>query len=272
MKAQEAAKSLRKKLTAAGIQDPAFESELLTRYAGKLTRSQFYAGAILPAKHLNTLKELGQRRLQNEPTAYILGMREFYGLEFKVGPGVLIPRPETELLVELVKKEINENDTVIEVGTGSGCIAIALAIHIPKNNLVATDVSSSALKQAYENTLRHKVDIPLVKSYLATSIANADIVIANLPYIPTHEIDNLPAEIKKWEPLEALDGGGTGTELIERLADDCNKRLKPRVLALEIGFGQAQAISGLLESYGASVEINHDLAGIERVVLGRWKQ
>ena len=270
MKAQKAGKDLKEQLEKAGIEDSSLEAELLTRHAGNLTRVEFYAGADLVTKELESLHGFASRRLKNEPSAYILGAREFYGMKFQVSPSVLIPRPETELLVQLVSGEIHDNDTVIDIGTGSGCIAISLFDQTSRNKIIGTDISTLALQQAQKNAVEHKTEISFIRSHLASSIRIADIIVANLPYIPTNELAKLPKEIKNWEPLHALNGGHTGIELLSELISDCGQRLKPRLIALEVGFGQAKNIAQLLEKQDASTEIHHDLAGIERVVIGRW--
>ena len=151
MKAQKVVKDLKEQLEKAGIEDPSLEAELLTRHAGNLTRVEFYAGADLVTKELESLHGFASRRLKNEPSAYILGTREFYGMKFQVSPAVLIPRPETELLVQLVSREIHDNDTVIDIGTGSGCISITLAKRCPGIKLIASDVSKSAITLAKLN-------------------------------------------------------------------------------------------------------------------------
>ena len=270
MKAQEVVKDLKVQLEEAGIEDPSLEAELLTRHAGNLTRGEFYAGANLVTKELERLQEFASRRLRNEPSAYILGTREFYGLKFQVSPAVLIPRPETELLVQLISKEICACDTIIDIGTGSGCIAISLFAQTAQSKIIGTDISTLALKQAQKNAINHKTEITFIRSHLASSIRTADVIVANLPYIPTNELEKLPKEIKNWEPVHALNGGHTGIELLAALISDCGQRLKPRLLALEVGFGQAKTVTKLLENQNASTEVHHDLAGIERVVLGRW--
>tara|TARA_B100000029_G_scaffold514987_1_gene619941 strand:+ start:3643 stop:4458 length:816 start_codon:yes stop_codon:yes gene_type:complete len=270
VKTHKVVNDLKEQLEKAGIEDPSFEAELLTRHAGNLTRVEFYAGADLVTEELERLHRFASRRLRNEPSAYILGTREFYGMQFQVSPAVLIPRPETELLVQLVSKEILDDDTIIDVGTGSGCIAISLFDQTSQSKIIGTDISTLAIQQARENAVDHKTEISFIRAHLASSIKAADIIVANLPYIPTNEVDKLPKEIKNWEPVHALNGGRTGIELLSELISDCGKRLKPRLIALEVGFGQAKKVARLLKRQNASTEIHHDLAGIERVVLGRW--
>jgi release factor glutamine methyltransferase len=184
---------------------------------------------------------------------------------------VLIPRPETELLVEIALDELKTapDSIVVDVGTGSGAVAIAIAANAPAS-VVATDVSTGALTLARRNAHSNGVPVQFLRSNLATAIGHADVVVANLPYIPTREIPQLQPEVRDWEPRIALDGGVDGLDLVRVLIADCAKRLHPRLLALEVALGEAGAVACLGRSLGAHAEILNDLAGIERVVCLRW--
>ena len=292
MNARQAAREGATLLARAGIEDADLEAELLAREAGHLDRAAYFAGRDLESAEITRFHELVARRLQREPAAYILGTREFYGLEFEVTPHALVPRPETELLVDLAIRECRElpsppargaggedghsvlspqsSPLVIDVGSGTGCIAIATAIHLPHARIVATDISPAALAVARRNRDRHNAPVQLLAGDLAAPIAHADIILANLPYIPTDEVRALEPEVRDYEPILALDGGGDGLDLIRRLIDDCATRLRPRLLALEVGYGQAGTVEAYAKRQGAATELLKDLAGIDRVVCCRW--
>ncbi len=246
------------------------EAELLVREAAGLTRAAYF-GDLPPAPGWETrLAALLDRRLGREPLAGILCRREFYGLEFEVGPAVLVPRPESELLVEVALAEIRAGDIVVDVGTGSGCLAVSIAVRAPQATVVGVDLSRPALALARRNAARHRATCSLVAGDLLAGIRRADVVVANLPYIPTAAIPALQPEVRDWEPRTALDGGPDGLTLIRRLVADCGSRLRPRLLALEVGLGQASAVNTLCREQGAATDVLPDLTGIERVVRARW--
>lgn len=271
MNARAAAVETAKTLALAGVPDAAFEAEYLVRTAGGLSRAQFFADAAFSAS--DALATMTTRRVAREPAAYITGTREFFGRPFGVGPGVLVPRPETELLVELALAEARDGDVVADIGTGSGCIALSVALHLQAGaaaRVVAIDLSADALVVAEANRLALGANATLVRGNLASPLGRADIVLANLPYIPAGEIDALEPEVSRWEPRVALDGGPDGFALIRRLVADCAERLRPRVLALEVGFGQAAEVAAIARAQGASVSLTPDLSGIDRLVVARW--
>ena len=282
MNARDAAAEAAPQLRAAGVPDAAFEAELLVRTASGITRTSFFAGADLSTAQQKRMMELVARRNAREPFAYIAGRREFYGLEFEVSPAVLIPRPETELLVDIALEALRGDPcaTVLDVGTGSGCVAVAIAQAVddrgPATQLFATDVSAAAIEVAKRNAGhfcsagRVGSRVGLFRGDLASAVGRADIIVANLPYIPSVEIETLEPEVCCWEPRLALDGGGDGLDLIRRLVLDCSLRLRPRLLALEVAEGQAQAVVAVGEKAGARSDVVKDLAGIERVVCLRW--
>ncbi len=271
MKARDAAARAAPELRAAGVADPEFEAELLSRTAGALSRPSYFAGAELLPGQCAELEALIGRRSAREPFAYICGRREFFGLDIETTPAVLIPRPESELLVEIVVDAARSLPSVIaDIGTGSGCIAIAIAHALPGTTVVGTDTSVAALAVARRNAACHGLAVQLVRADLATALTTADIVVANLPYIPTADIEGLEPEVRLWEPRGALDGGGDGLDLIRRLLYDCAHRLKPRLLALEVGIGQSATVAMLGRQAGANASVTRDLAGIERVVCLRW--
>jgi release factor glutamine methyltransferase len=271
--ARTAARAAVPKLAAAGIEDAAFEAELLARTVAGVSRAAFFAGADFPPDANGVFDSWLERRMQREPAPYITGEREFFGRSFAVGHGVLVPRPETELLVELGLRELDSDPgaVVVEVGTGSGAVAVSLSAERPAGCVLATEISPDAADFARLNARRHAPHVALLLCDLASAVKHADVVLANLPYIPTWEIEALEPEVSKWEPRVALDGGNDGFTLIRRLIDDCAGRLRPRLLALEVGFGQATAVAELLHQAGTNAWFVKDLAGIDRVVCARWE-
>jgi release factor glutamine methyltransferase len=273
MTARELAFEIRTLLEQAGVPDAAFEAELLVRRAAALTRSRFFLDPELPAAAIERARAAARRRERREPAAYIAGEREFFGLRFELTPDVLIPRPESELLVDIARREavtMSPTPVIVDVGTGSGAIAVACRLVIPGAYVVATDVSEAALRVARRNAAMHSIRIVAVLGSLVSGLRQADIVLANLPYIPGREIDQLEPEVSRWEPRLALDGGSDGLVLIRSLIDDCARRLRPRVLALEVGYGMASAVAAHAAGTGARTSNERDPAGIERVVCCRW--
>lgn len=273
MNARQAATEAAVRLENAGVAEPRFEAELLVRESAGVSRAEYFSGAHLNSTAASTFEGFVERRVQREPTPYITGHREFYGRDFGVGQGVLIPRPETELLVELALCELDADPTLVvaEAGTGSGAVAVSIAAERPGSIVVASEVSADAMRFAAANAQRHAPPLNLVVGDLLASFRSADVVLANLPYIPTWEIDALEPEVSKWEPRVALDGGKDGFALIRRLVDDCATRLRPRLIALEVGFGQAESVGEILQAAGAAPWFVKDLAGIDRIVCARWR-
>lgn len=272
MNAREAATEASRRLAAAGIDDARFEAELMAREAAGISRAAYFAGSALSAEDAGRFEEWVERRTHREPAAYITGHREFYGRDFGVGQGVLIPRPETELLVELGLEELARDPlaVVVEAGTGSGAVAVSIAAERPVARVLATEISTDALRFAAANAARHAPWLPLIQGDLLSAVARADVVLANLPYIPAWEIEALEPEVSRWEPRVALDGGSDGYDLIRQLIEDCAQRLRPRLLALEVGFGQAADVAAILTSNGVASWPVKDLSGIDRVVCARW--
>ena len=273
MNAREAAAAAAQRLAAAGVEDARFEGELLTRESAGLTRAAYFLDPQVPHSAVERLDGWVQRRVDREPAQYITGHREFYGREFAVGPGVLIPRPETELLVELALAELDADAAavVVEIGTGSGAVAVSVAAEKPGARVAATEVSPEAMRFAAANAARHAPGLGLLRGDLAAPVSRADVVLANLPYIPTWEIDALEPEVSKWEPRVALDGGEDGFALIRKLVADCAERLRPRLLALEVGYGQAEQVGAIVRAFGPTPWFVKDLAAIDRIVCARWQ-
>ena len=225
----------------------------------------------LPVGASRVFGEMVRRRVRREPVAYILGRKGFRRIELIVDHRVLIPRPETELLVE-VALEVRPR-TVLDVGTGSGAIALAIADELPEARVTGIDTSLDALRVAEANNerlgLSERVDLV---SGGVSSLPEAafELVVANLPYVSESDWEGLQPEIRDYEPREALVAGPTGMEVIRALIDSTRGEFEPSAIALEIGVGQQAPVRRLVEDAGyGRVETRRDLAGIERVVVGR---
>lgn len=266
------------RLQAAGIADARFEAELLLRHAGRRTRADLYAHlaeTVDPHTHLE-FEALLARRARREPLAYITGQREFYGLDFLVTPAVLIPRPESELLVETALDHLRLRRVraalVVDVGTGAGAIGIAIAKHRRDVRLVGIDISRAALQVAVRNAERLIPRRPQrwIQADLLTPIRGPiDCVVANLPYIPEARLPTLEPEVAAYEPRQALTPGAGGHELILRLVTQLGPRLLPGGIAvLEIDPGIeveiAEAARKLMPQ--AQIAILKDLADLPRAV------
>jgi release factor glutamine methyltransferase len=255
------------RLAAAGAESPRLDAELLLAEALGVTRTSLYlrVPGPLDAAARERFESLLARREAREPVAYILGRKEFRRLSLGVDPRVLIPRPETELLVE-VGLELAPGARVADVGTGSGAIALALADERPDLSLTGIDASADALVLARDNARRLGLDVEFVEGDLLVG-GPYDAVLANLPYVRDGE--ELAPEIARYEPGRALYGGADGLDVIRRLVGMASPGVVP-LLALEVGEGQADAVASMLRDAGfGDVERRRDLAGIERVVVGR---
>ena len=218
-----------------------------------------------------------KRRIAGEPLEYILASTEFMGLEFKLSPDVLIPRPETEILVETVIRQARaaDNAKILDLGTGSGCIAVSLAKFISDSKITATDISVKALEIAAANAGFHNVKINFLCSDLFTSLSLSqykyDIIVSNPPYIVTEEIWQLQPELQ-YEPLVALDAGPDGLEFYRRIIDKPPDHLeKGGFLVMEMGFGQRKAVENIFKKSKKFeiIEIVADYNGIDRVIVAR---
>jgi release factor glutamine methyltransferase len=237
-----------------------------------------HGDVLLPNAFARSYSELLERRYQGEPIQYIIGETEFSGLPFRVTPDVLIPRPETEHLVEKVL-EFAANfpaPRIVDVGTGSGCIAIALAHKFPHAAITAIDLSRSALAVARENAKRNGVDLRFLEGDLLMPVAEEqfEIVVSNPPYVPSADRDTLSVEVRDYEPLLALFAGDDGLEVYRRLIPAAFAALTAGgIHVLEIGFGQSSAINELLDRSGfEQIEFVPDLKGIPRVACAQRAQ
>jgi len=257
--------------TAAGVESPHLDAELLLAAAAGTDRARLIAepGAVLAPAAGREFGAMVRRRLRREPVAYILGRKWFRHLELEVDDRVLIPRPETELLVEVglyLKPR-----RALEVGTGSGAVALALAAELPGVEVTATDSSPTALQVARANAERLGLG-QRVSFELGMLVAHGgfDLLLANLPYVAEDDWRRLQPEIRDWEPREALLAGADGLSAIRDLLAVLGERSIADTVALEVGAGQAPAVGELLAKAGyPRTETRADLAGIERVVLGR---
>jgi len=262
-------------LEKANIEEARLDAEILLAHALGITRAQLHAHpqGQLSSAELANYRQLIERRARHEPVAYIVGHQEFYGLDLLVDSRVLIPRPETELLVEKAIETSQRQSVVTDVGTGSGAIAVSLAIHLPQVLVYATDASAGALEVAARNCRRHGVEdrVHLLQGHLLEPLPEpVDLIAANLPYVSQAEWAQLPPEINCYEPREALDGGLDGLDHIRRLLARAGEYLRPQgAILLEIGATQGEAVITLARCHfpAARVEIARDYAGLDRVVM-----
>jgi release factor glutamine methyltransferase len=278
-------------LTDAGIpaDEARTEARILVQHAFDLTREQLI---LRPDREVDEalLEPLLARRVNREPLAYILGERGFYGLSFQVTPAVLIPRPETEHLVEAALNPLREaapggypgralkrGERLLDIGTGSGCIAVTLAKYLPEAQVWATDISAAALDVARENAARHGARVEFRLGDLLAPLPPElcfEAIVSNPPYIAPTDASTLAPEVHDFEPHTALFDpilGGDGLTLYRRLAAETPARLVAGgLLTVEVGQGQAEAVAQLWRDAGLTdVTITRDLAGIGRVISGR---
>ena len=271
MKLKAALSRARGILAQNAIEDAPLEAELLLRHTLKIDRTRLYLDLDqeLSPEGEKAFGHLVERRLSGEPTAYITGRREFYGLEFYVNPHTLIPRPESELLVETALRlsQSQPISTIADIGTGCGAIAVSLALELPRTKIYATDISAAALEVATINCQRHSVAdrVCLIQGDMLEPVPEPiDLIVANLPYVKESELAP-----ENFEPLLALDGGAEGTESVSRLCRQAKSKLAGGgSMLLEIGAGQGETITGLLKSLfpDGVVEVFRDFSGIERVI------
>lgn len=270
-RAGEAIRAAADALEAAGIESPRLDAEVLLAGLTGIGRADLVARPdteLVPAVS-REYSEVVRRRLKHEPVAYILGSKGFRHIDVQVDRRVLIPRPETELLVELAV-ELNAS-SVLEIGTGSGAVALAVADELPACVTVATDISSDALSVASSNAHRLGLDkrIRFLEGSLPPEGCRVDVILANLPYVP--DGDPLPPDVSKFEPTAALYGGPDGTSVISDVLVALRPAgVKAPVIGLEVGNEQAEHVAAMLRATGfPQTEIRPDLAGIGRVVVGR---
>ncbi len=272
MTVKEWIKRARSRLETVGIEPARIEAEVLAAHVLRVTRAWLYAH---PDDEFPELagETLLVRRESGEPLAYILGYREFYGRSFSVDPAVLIPRHETEGLVEASLQLANDRiKSVLDLGTGSGILAITLKLERPNLDVTACDISPEAIGVASTNARFHHAEVKFVLSDRFSSFLGEsfDLIVSNPPYI-AHG-DFLPDEVSQHEPAQALWSGPTGLEFYESLAVEAKDHMNDEgLLALEVGHTQAEQVKDLFEAAGWSyLETRQDLAGIDRIVVFRW--
>jgi release factor glutamine methyltransferase len=263
---------------ARGIENPRLDAELIVAHTLKIDRMRVILDAERPLEgaELVALRDLVKRRRAYEPIAYLRGEREFYGLRFRVDKRVLVPRPDTETLVDAAltrSAHVSMSMRQLDLCTGSGCVAIAMARQRPTAQVFGSDISSDALTVARDNALRlGAYHTAFFESDLFAAFAGKrfDVITANPPYIASAEIPTLMPDVRDHEPRLALDGGEDGLDLVRRIVTGAPAHLEPGgLLAMEIGAGEAPATAALFEAGGfADVRVHRDIARIERVVSG----
>ncbi len=258
-----------------GIENPRLDAELLIAGAQGVDRVRLYMELDKPLSpdELTAIRAHVKRRAQNEPVAYILGQKAFWNLDLAVDARVLVPRPDTERLVELALSRLKPMAApiVVDVGTGSGCVALAIAKDRPDAQVHAVDLSAEALAVARVNAERNAVtNVVFHEGDLLTSLADVtelDLIVSNPPYIASAEVDRLMVDVRAFEPRLALDGGADGLAVIRRLVDQAARRLAPGGgLLFEIGFDQGPAAHALCAAQFHAVAVHSDYAGHDRVV------
>ena len=278
--ARAAVVHVRERLRDAGVEEAHLEADVLVRHVLGLERADLLARPETPLAPAQSamLEGLLARRERREPLAYLLGRREFHGLDFRVTPAVMVPRPETETLVEEALAWARSRPapvTVADVGTGSGCIVVTLAVRLRDVRFLATDVSTVALAVAEENARRHGVAgrVRLLSGHLLQPLPGpVDLIVANLPYVPSGRLDSLQPEVRDHEPRGALDGGPDGTDLLRPLLRQAGAYLQPGgALMLEIDEEQGPALAEAARCAfpAAAIRVLPDLAGRDRVLVVR---
>ncbi|KAF0123641.1 MAG: release factor glutamine methyltransferase [bacterium] len=271
-----------------GIENPRLDAEVLLAHSLRTNRLRLYLNYDKPILkgELREYKKLIKRRIRREPLQYITGYQEFWSLNLKVTKGVLIPRPETEILVEEALKTFPQNESfdktinILELGTGSGAVAIALAKELQRGSIVATDISDIAIKTARENAKVHGLEeqITFLKGSLfepvRERIGTFNLVISNPPYIPIEDFRDIQPEVRDFEPRISLNGGKEGLKFYRQIFSQIGRYLaKDGWVILELGKGQAEKVTRLIELTGEfnPTSIIKDFSGIERVVKAQKK-
>jgi release factor glutamine methyltransferase len=264
-----------------GCETARLDAEILLAFSRDCQRIQLYTeyDAPLTPEERSTMRELVKRRATHEPVAYLVGFREFFGLEFEVQPGVLIPRPDTETLVvkalELAKEM--ESPRIVDLCTGSSCVATAIAVNCPDAQVSAVEIDDLAFTVAERNLAKHALTdrVTLLQGDLFEPIDDGqtfELIVSNPPYVTTSELDKLPPDVRLHEPHRALDGGTDGLSVVRRIIGEGSSRLgSGGAMLLEIGSEQADAVKTLFANAGVfeSAAVENDLAGLCRVVWAR---
>lgn len=286
-----------------GIDVPRLNAEVMVQHLLGWNKAKLLAEDLqpFPADKRELFRGWVKRRLAGEPLQYIVGLQEFYGRDFRVTSAVLIPRPETEILIEEVLKRCNgwtgtrlstrgepsqdapratHQPLVADIGTGSGAIAVTLALEWPEADVYSVDISPDAIRVAQDNAQRLGAKVRLLQGDLIDPLLQADmrldVLVSNPPYIPSQDIDRLTVEVREHEPRLALDGGVDGLDPYRRITQALSRLMRiegPTLVGFEVGIHQAGEVAALIERNwsDAETEIVKDLQGIERIVLG-WKK
>ncbi|HHW31451.1 MAG TPA: peptide chain release factor N(5)-glutamine methyltransferase [Clostridiaceae bacterium] len=267
----------------AGVDAPVMEAGALLCYVLKKDKSYIYSHRDYNLSDFltNEFFELIEQRKKRKPYQYITGQQEFMSLNFMVNPNVLIPRQETEILVETLIQYCRTKGKVdiLDIGTGSGCIAVSLAYYIKECSVTAIDISDEALNvakfNAITNGVKEKINFLVCDILQETNLsagASYDIVVSNPPYIVTDEIPKLQKEVREYEPRIALDGGEDGLLFYRKITEKASEVLKPGgLLAFEIGYNQGKDVSKIMEVKFSDIKVIKDLSGNDRVVTGYLK-
>lgn len=264
--------------TSKKIPEPRFSGELLLAKVLNMKRIDLYLQfeRILTAKELDRYREYVRRRVKREPVQYILGETEFYGFPFKVSPDVIVPRPETELLVdavlEAVKTANNPSLKILDVGTGSGCIAVSLAKLLPDCRISAIEMSAAALKLARANADLNEVGVQFTEGDIfkdsSPLLTKFDIVVSNPPYVALRDLHKLEPEVRDFEPKEALFAGEDGSEFYKKLVNVIPRLVNRNgKIFLEIGYDQAAPLSTLFSNANFKVKFKKDYNQIDRILI-----
>ncbi|GER93605.1 protein-(glutamine-N5) methyltransferase, release factor-specific [hot springs metagenome] len=266
-----------------GIEDAVKDAEILITETLHISKSKLYSGDLeISEATSKQIDALTSRLAGGEPLQYIIGHVNFYGLKINVGRGVLIPRPETELLVEEAIKQLKEfmtftpKFTVLDLCTGSGCIAITLAKHFPDADVYGIDKSNTAIEYAVRNAVENNIkNVHFIKGDLFKPVDNMvfDCIVSNPPYIKTDDIQSLQKEIKDYEPIDALDGGADGLDFYRMILKNAPKFLKENgIIILEIGYNQADDVKNIaMNANFRNVIFIKDYSGVKRIFIGRKK-
>lgn len=269
-----------------GSESPRLDAEVLLSHILHRSRVELYTNYDMPIMpgELAAYRALVKRRATGEPAAYLVGHKEFYSLDFAVGPGVLVPRPETEFLaaaaIEEAKAKSKKAIKAAEIGTGTGCVAVALAVHAANCEVVATERSAVAAEFARRNVTAHDVQdrVTVVEGKLFEPLRRMNLkgklhlIVSNPPYISEEEYDSLPAPVRDYEPREALLAGEGGTQFHREIVDGAHEYLVPGgLLALEVGQGQFERVSTIIAGVGSYIEPSgvEDYGRTKRVILTR---
>lgn len=266
-------------LRKSGNDNPVFEAHLLVRHVTGLSATDLVLQHNNPVKkeYIENLKALLNRRISCEPLQYILGTQEFMSLEFKVTPDVLIPRADTEVLVEYVLEHTkNKSITLLDIGTGTGCIPLSIAFYNKRAFVRGLDISEKAISIAKENSdtlgISDRSAFEICDIISDCPSGKYDIITSNPPYIESDVIETLQIDVKDFEPRLALDGGKDGLRFYRRICQLAPILLnKNGILIFEIGYNQGNAVSDMMQEYFENIEIIKDLSGNDRVVTGKLK-